>query len=206
MKIIIDPEDDIQYMSFYIKGLMGLFGRNCISFNFHAFDELPIEERHTRTMRFIVKQSTSERRYTIATNDSYQVNETLYNWSDSYGSVNANFSKTPDKLHKKLVSLCPSFAIRFTPPIYAILSATKGILTTQRDKKNYIGCWKRAIQRPRIEEYSHPNTTQENYIFHLSTLWRSDEWNRNNQGVNLRRARTQYGTPEASLQLMGITK
>ena len=62
MKIIIDPEDDIQYMSFYIKGLEEMFGRESVVFNHKAFDELPSEERHTRTMRFIIKTGSSERR------------------------------------------------------------------------------------------------------------------------------------------------
>lgn len=28
MKVIIDPEDDIQYMSFYVKGLIDRFGHS----------------------------------------------------------------------------------------------------------------------------------------------------------------------------------
>ena len=62
MKIIIDPEDDIQYMSFYIKGLEDLFGRDNVVFSYNAFTELPSNERHTRTMRFILKHGISERR------------------------------------------------------------------------------------------------------------------------------------------------
>ena len=187
MKIIIDPEDDIQYMSFYIKGLYDLFGKDSVSFVFHAFDELPIEERHTRTMRMIIKNNTAEKHYVIDTNDSYKVNEALYNWSDVYGSVNANFSKTPDNLQKKLVSLCPSFAVEYTTPWNAWLQAIHGVAKTHRNKRKYLGCWKRMLLRPRLEDYfySEPN---ERYVFHLSTLWQSDEWNRNDQGVNLRRA------------------
>ena len=43
------------------------------------------------------------------------------------------------------------------------------------------------LQRPQLKEYT-PQQAHDNYIFHLSTLWQSDEWNRNNEGVNLRRA------------------
>lgn len=188
MKIIIDFEDDIQYMSFYIKGLQDLFGKDNISYSFHAFDDIPIEERHTRSMRFIIKKGINERRYVIDTNDSYRVNEILYNWSDVYGSVNANFAKTPANLQKKLISLCPSFAIRFTNVFSAVRLSTKGMVATRRNKRKYVGCWKRTLQRPRMEEYTPYNETKDKYIFHLSTLWRSDEWNKNDQGVNLRRA------------------
>lgn len=187
MKIIIDPEDDIQYMSFYIKGLEEMFGRESVVFNHKAFDELPSEERHTRTMRFIIKTGSSERRYTIDTNDSHRVNEVLYQWCDAYGSVNANFSKTPEALQKKLISLCPSFAIQYTHPIHAIVPTLNGLLHTQRNKRKYLGCWKRTMQRPRLEAYT-MQEPREGYVFHLSTLWQSDEWNRNDEGVNLRRA------------------
>lgn len=188
MRIIIDPEDDIQYMSFYIKGLFDIFGKNNVSFDFHAFDEIPIEERHTRTMRLIINKGIGERRCTIDANDSYQVNEVLYNWSDTYGSVNANFNKTPEHLRKKLVSLCPSFAINYTKITDACFQAVKGVMTTHRNKRKYLGCWKRTIQRPQLEDYV-ASKSKENYVFHLSTLWQSDEWNKNDQGVNWRRAR-----------------
>ena len=187
MKIIIDPEDDIQYMSFYIKGLEELFGRENVAFRYDAFADLPINERHTRTMRFILKDGLTEKRFTIDTNDSYRVNEVLYQWSDRYGSVNANFSKTPEHLHKKLISLCPSFAIQYTNPLHAIAPAIKGLCSTYRNKRKYLGCWKRTIQRPKLEEYVHIEP-HEKYVFHLSTLWQSDEWNHNDEGVNYRRA------------------
>lgn len=187
MKIIIDPEDDIQYMSFYIKGLEEIFGRDNVTFNYNAFTELPLNERHTRTMRFILKEGISEKRYTIDTNDSYKVNEVLYQWSDRYGSVNANFSKTPEHLHKKLISLCPSFAIQYTNSLRALSPAIKGLCATHRNKRKYLGCWKRTMQRPKLEEYIYQKPI-EKYVFHLSTLWQSDEWNHNDEGVNYRRA------------------
>lgn len=188
MRVIIDPEDDIQYMSFYIKGLNELLGENSIRYSFRAFSGIPIEERHSRTMRFIVENGINEHRYVIDTNDSYHVNEKLYDWCDTYGSVNANFDKTPGHLHSKLVAMCPSFAVRFTNLIASVGTAAWGAMLTHRNKRKYLGCWKRTMQRPRLEEYTHGGR-QDNYVFHVSTLWSSDEWNRNDEGVNLRRAR-----------------
>ena len=187
MKVIIDPEDDIQYMSFYIKGLGDRFGQRNLTFNHHAFDDLPIEERHTRTMRFIIKHGASEMRYVIDANDSYKVNGVLYDWSDLYGSVNANFEKTPSRLQTKLVSLCPSFAIRYANALKGCACAVKGVVTTRRNKRKYLGCWKRMLQRPVLSDYCYQQP-EERYVFHLSTLWLSDEWNRNDEGVNYRRA------------------
>ena len=187
MTILVDPEDDIQYMSFYIKGLIDRFGHSSVVFSSHSFMELPIGDRITRTMRFIVKDGIKEKRYVIDTNDSHNINETLYDWCDVYGSVNTNWEKTPRHLQGKLVSLCPSFAIRYTHPLRAWASAVPWAIGTKRPKRKYLGCWRRMLQRPYLKEYS-PLWAQDNYIFHLSTLWQSDEWNRNNEGVNLRRA------------------
>ena len=187
MKIIIDPEDDIQYMSFYVKGLIDRFGFSNIIYNRHAFDELPDADRATRTMRFIIKYGAHEKRYTIDTNDSYRINESLYEWCDVYGNVNTNWTKTPENQQSKLVSLCPSFAIRYTHPIHALPIAIMGVLGTHRPMRKYLGSWRRMLQRPQLKDYI-PQPTRDNYIFHLSTLWQSDEWNRNNEGVNLRRA------------------
>lgn len=187
MKIIVDPEDDIQYMSFYVKGLIDRFGLSNVVYNRHAFEELSNADRATRTMRFIIKDGTYEKRYTIDTNDSYRINESLYDWCDVYGSVNTNWAKTPENQQGKLVSLCPSFAIRYTQPILAWTSAALGVMGTRRPRRKYLGCWRRMMQRPQLSDYTQQQA-RDNYIFHLSTLWHSDEWNRNNEGVNLRRA------------------
>ncbi len=187
MKIIVDPEDDIQYMSFYVKGLIDRFGSSSVIYNRHAFKELSDADRATRTMRFIIKEGTREKRYTIDTNDSYRINESLYEWCDVYGSVNTNWDKTPKNLQGKLVSLCPSFAIRYTHPLQAWFSAAMGVMGTSRPWRKYLGSWRRMLQRPQLKDYT-LQAARDNYIFHLSTLWQSDEWNRNNEGVNLRRA------------------
>lgn len=187
MKVIIDPEDDIQYMSFYIKGLVDRFGASDVVFNRRAFGDLPDADRFTRSMRFIIRDGLRERRYAVNTNDSYKINGTLYDWCDVYGNVNTNWAQTPASQQGKLVSLCPSFAVRYTHPLLAWPRAAVCAVGTRRPVRKYLGCWHRMLQRPQLEDYT-LHAARENYIFHLSTLWQSDEWNRNDEGVNLRRA------------------
>ena len=187
MKVIIDPEDDILYMSFYLKGLQELYGHGRMEYRRQAFDDLPPEARFSHTVRFILRDGLSERRYVIDTTDPCSVNETLYQWCDVYGSVNANFAQTPPELHGKLVALCPSFAIRHTSYPRAAMQAIRETISTRGNRHKQLGRWKRLLQRPTLEAYR-PCPSRENYIFHLSTLWQSDQWNRNDEGVNLRRA------------------
>ena len=116
-KIIIDRNCDIVYSSFYVLGLNELFGNRNVSFG--ELDNLP---RHDG-LCFLVKMGTKCVKYYIHLADSYKINEAIYDWCDVYGSVNANFTKTPEKFHDKLVPLCPSFGIRLWdfPKLYTTL-------------------------------------------------------------------------------------
>ena len=58
-----------------------------------------------------------------------------------------------------------------------------------RNLRNYFGLryrtWK---NREPLSSYVCDIPSEDNYIFFLSTLWYSDEWNKNDETVNLRRA------------------
>lgn len=193
MKILIDPADDIQYKSFYIYALLQHFGCDCISFSNTPFKDLSTAARNTKSMRFIICNGISEKRYVIHCDDTCKIHDELYRWADIYGCVNTNWGKTPKQYHSKLVSLCPSFAIRYTTPLKAMSKAIATLPYCHANPKKHLGRWKRMIHRPSYTDYStntlthsHNNTFQ--YLFHCSTLWQSDEWNRNDETVNLHRA------------------
>jgi hypothetical protein len=191
MKILIDPADDIQYKSFYIYALIHRFGSENVMFLDAPFRDLSVTERNTKSMRFIIVDGTKERRYAIHCDDKYTIHDELYRWADVYGCVNTNWAKTPEKYHSKLISLCPSFAIRYTTPLNAIQKAIITLPCCHINPKKHLGRWKRMLQRPTYEDYSHlsPLTSHLSpFLFHLSTLWQSDEWNRNDETVNQYRA------------------
>ena len=194
MNVIIDPVDDILYMSFYVYGLTKLFGSNNICFSPEPFALLSTKSRHSKSTRFIIKKDGSERKYVIHCDDTYSIHEELYNWCDVYGCVNANYAKTPKKYHQKLVSLCPSFAIRCWNLPQTIYHALCNRPNDGTSARKFFGKHKRLLQRPKYSDYSSPDSqfpilnSQYAYVFFLSTLWYSDEWNKNDEGVNLRRA------------------
>lgn len=188
MIVIIDPTDDILYKSFYIYGLEQFFGRNRIRYSQEPFDALSKESRRTRSIRFIVEDSSMKKRYVIACNDSYQVIPELYDWCDVYGSVNANFDLTPKEYHPKLVSLCPSFAIRCWTPIETILYVIQGLSNCDSSIRKHLGKHKRLLRRVPYRSYVERVPVKDNYVFTCSTLWYNDEWNKNDENVNLSRA------------------
>ena len=190
MKVIIDPLDDILYKSFYIYGLEYLFDRSQVCYDEPSFSGLSMKARNSKSIRFIINQTGRSCRYVIACDDSFAINDELYNWCDVYGSVNANFAKTGDAYHEKLVSLCPSFAIKCWNLPQIIKQSLLGVINTNQSVRKHFGKYKRLIERPKYDDYCKIDSSEvdAHYVFFLSTLWYSDEWNKNDEGVNARRA------------------
>ena len=163
-------------------------------------------------MRFIVCSDIyKQKKYFIHTNDPYQLNEENYNWCDIYGCVNANFTHYPKDEYTKLVSLAPSFGIRKDASLVHVLMEAFGqflycwhdVLNksewnkyTQKEECNKVRNIKHyftrriKVYRDRLplSKYENKNKSKDNYVFFLSTLWYNNEWNKNDEGVNLRRA------------------
>lgn len=183
MQVIINDTCDIVYSSFFIQGLYSMFGKRNV-----RFSRAMVKAGGSSNLNFVVSQGgTQERKYSISLADSYKVDESLYDWCDVYGSVNANFAKTPNKYHDKLVALCPSFGVR----IWGLPRSMAFALFHQANvripiKKRMGKAW-RLYRRPAYEDYT-PSLVSNHDVFFLSTLWYNDEWNRNDEGVNSRRA------------------
>lgn len=182
VQVIVGSDADIVYSSFYIQGLCRLFGKRNV-----RFGRIEGKPAQSGSLSFVLyREGRQERKYAISLADSYKVDESLYDWCDAYGSVNANFAKTPEQFHGKLVALCPSFGVRlWSQPralLYALSDADKDMSIKKR-----LGKALRMLHRPTYEDYS-PSAVSDRCVFFLSTLWYNDEWNKNDEGVNARRA------------------
>ena len=188
MKAIVDPCDNILYKSFYIYGLEQLLGRRNVYYNAKSFSSLSDESRNTKSIRFIIEDANKQRRFMIACDDMYQVIPELYEWCDVYGNVNANFPKTPHEYHKKLVSLCPSFAVRCWSAPTAISHAVQEMPKDLNGLRKHFGKYKRMLQRNEYSSYRSLFCSDNDYLFMCSTLWTNNEWNKVDDTVNLSRA------------------
>jgi len=190
-KIIIDPIANVYYSGFYIKGLYDKFGIRNIKFNSKPFEY--IKDRGDN-LNFIIINENITTKYSIHYDDPFEVKPYHYEWCDVYGCVNANFEKTPIEFHSKLVSLPPSFGIQlwgtFPTFFYLTINALKVWKITNIRK--FSGKYKRQLllRLPYKDYRANVKLTNvlQPYIFHLSTLWYSDEWNKNDEGVNKVRA------------------
>lgn len=207
-KIIIDPRSNYSYSSFYVFGLEELVGKRNISYNLKPFAEL---NDLGNDLRFILDKDGVKTKFFIHTNDSYQLRQEDYNWCDVYGCVNANFSHYPKDVYPKLISLVPSFAIRndssflkcikealllFCTTSNHVLNRKEWNKYTQQLECNkwrnikhfFLRRFKNWMNRLPLSAYENSNNSKDDYVFFLSTLWYSDTYNKNDEGVNLRRA------------------
>lgn len=209
MKIILDPRSGFVYGSFYVFGLIQLFGKANVSYSMRFYRGLASPSQN---LRFIIQDGKKLAKYFIQTNDDYRLYESDYEWCDVYGCVNTNYLHYPREQYPKLVSLAPSFAIRIedSNALKVIIMAClrlASILPTvllgqEWNKENQrMECrpfvnikhffsrqyksWKNRLP---ISAYYLSVNSEDNFIFFLSTLWYSNEWNNNDKGVNLRRA------------------
>lgn len=207
MKVIVDPRSNYPYCSFYLFGLERIVGYRNIVYSLNPFRDL----NDFGDMRFIIKDGDKQTKYFIHMNDSYHILELDYEWCDVYGCVNTNFTHYPKEKYPKLVSLVPSFGIRYESTFSKAMLNTMMILfpvwkyvlkkkewnkATQSMEcnrmlniKHYFTrrykAWKNRLP---LSAYDNEIKSEDDYVFFLSTLWYSDEWNQNDKTVNLRRA------------------
>ena len=187
----VNPLNHIAYSSYYIYALREVLGQAAVRFDCTPFQDLSVESQLSRGLLFTIRQSGSpEKKYFICGNDSYRIEEEIYDWCDVYASVNANFEKTPGRT--KLISLVPSFGVKVWGTVGTILKALSNVVFYQRvvhdhRVKTFLGNYKRLLDRPFYTELA-PATSSSDYVFFCSTLWYNDEYNQNDQRVNARRA------------------
>ena len=206
MKVIIDPRSSYAYGSMYVYGLMQLGAT--ISYSIAPFRHLHSIENN---LRFVVEKNDRQTKYFIQANDSYHIISEDYEWCDVYGHVNANFTHYPKEQWPKVVSLVPSFGISLHGKwgtvwlaLKNLLKCPKAVLCKQawnkyanrmevnvyKNVKHYFGSnyYKIWLNRLPLSAYENSTSSEDDYIFFLSTLWYSNGENKNDETVNLRRA------------------
>lgn len=208
MKVIIDPRSNYSYSSFYLLELEKLAGKGNVIYSMAPFREL---DDLDRCMRFVVQKGENKINFFLHLNDPYRISEPDYEWCDVYGSVNANYGYYPPITYSKLVSLAPSFGIRYeTSFLKAMFNSMMTLFRTwkyvvgrkewnkssqsmERNiivnfKKHFTRRYKTWKNRLPLSAYDSQDQSEDKYVFFLSTLWYNDEWNQNDKTVNLRRA------------------
>jgi len=177
-KIIIDPNHRILYSSYYIKGLIEIFGKGNVLFSAKPFRELKVqEESHSfdQYFAFIVKSETIKQKIIIDFRDKRSIKQSAYKWCDKYAKINYCKETTPQHFQEKIISIPPGFGIKLWPfhktAYYALVNLIKSWNRLSTDPRTFIRNYINMYHRPAIDDYITKVATNENYVFFISNLW-----------------------------------
>lgn len=189
MTVYIDPACNVNYCSFYIKGLRSLFGSNNVVFTSKGFHGL----RYTfdsHCIAFII----DKKKYVIDCADS---NTLFFNcfleWADFYGKVNYSSEYIPVKFKRKIKHVGPNFgmAIFGRNKWEALLKCIPNYLKSRSRLDvsfgTFLSPYLWLYKRYGIQWGTAKSKVSSNSIFMISRYWKGQPWV-NDARVNFIRA------------------
>lgn len=175
MIALIDPRFQINYSSYYIRGLYDVVGKRNIRFDIingitiHSLDDF------RKGMAVLFQYGNREKRLFIDTGDSDGIHPEFYRWSDIYAKINVR----PEDIHlKKLRVIGPSFGIQLWNPIKTLFLAIVNYWRARKGEgelppiKDYLLNYAYTfVRRVPLQRYERPCHEDRDYVFALNTLW-----------------------------------
>ena len=156
-KIIINPNINVTYSAFYVKGLQIAFGKKNVSFaDWNEINLFPSVEKILSFLFIVIDEEKSERiKVAIDYRDfNYITDKVSYEWSDIFGKVNTNWKITPIEEFPKIVCLPTNFSIRsfnFWESIFFSISNYPKVKPTK--KKSYFSQYFKQKNKLWIEQF-----------------------------------------------------
>lgn len=176
MKVFVDPACNINYGSFYVKGLWDLFGRDNVIFTSKYFHSLRYTTQ-THCLAFVI----SDTRYVIDWADS---NEVFYDdflqWSDVYGKVNYNAACLPGFNREKIKVISPNFGIgcfggnRYQAVIICLSNYWKCFSRLKDGFLSYLSPYLWLYKRSHIDLNPSVSTVGSRTIFMVARYWQGE--------------------------------
>lgn len=176
ISIKIDSRLKYNYFSYYLLGILNVYGKECIEYDIKPFMGL-----HYRSMQdynsgvpFIYSNSVKDYKIFICFEDNARVYEDRYEWCDIYAMVNPTEEQVKD--YNKLFPIGPEFGITIGSSLHSIITCARMYLNGRKyssiSPKIYLRDYLYTnIRRRPIEDYERKCEVRKNYIFHASTLW-----------------------------------
>jgi hypothetical protein len=179
--VVLNPAFDIFYNSFYLHGLLELFGSSRIEYASRSFPRLSsgclaLLVRGTRELRVIIDP------YDGAVITNY--NRRGLEWCDVYAKVNLASTLVPEDQRHKCLPIGPSFPVRLWGPMRSAWMAARtyrtsvdyaprlqGINNSREHFANYSRQYRYALP---LQSFVRTRT-RDGYIYFLSSLWREEE-------------------------------
>lgn len=184
MKIIIDPRIKYNYATFYLLGLQRLFGNRAIQWDIKPFLHFDYSTKlqYNRGMPIIICGGGDLKIFIDYFDDATFEND-RYEWCDVYAKVNPRESDLIK--YKKMMAIGPSFGIRVSPLLVTLFLGVSNFCksrgyTSRNFKQMILDYLYPYVRRLNIANYETDHViTEENYTFHLATLWNGENEKQN---------------------------
>lgn len=176
-KIYIDPRCRINYASFHIYGFINLVGKKNVIFSVAPFkDEIKYNTKQDYNQGFCIiaknEKDKIEKKIYIDFEDDPTFLEDKYDWCDIYAKINL---KKEDLSRDKVISVGPHFGIslwnKFSTFSHFFSNYLKSRKHTNISAKAMLKDYVYTIIRRRPYSKYQKETSSDNYVFSLSTLW-----------------------------------
>lgn len=178
MKVLVDPACNINYCSFYIKGLYDLYGEENVKFATKPFKNL-IYTHDSHNLAFVVNGI----KYVIDCADS---NSLFYDgfleWADIYGKVNYKQECLPEKWRYKIKKVGPNFGIgifgknKYESSLWALINYFRTRKRLKYGFKRFLSQYLWLYKRFGLTWEPLQSAVGSNTIFMVSRYWKGQPW------------------------------
>lgn len=170
-QIIIDPACNFYYSSFFIKGLMEIYGRKVI-FRSTPFAGLKYSSL-THILSLLVIEENQERKIVIDFSDAPDIDPKFLEWCDVYGKINYRDAIVAG--NNKIIAAAPNYAVKiWNRPMAGFISLLNYIKSYNRTIPFHPFISKYLMTAKRVSNFNDPEIiVQPGYIFFVSTWWRT---------------------------------
>ncbi len=173
-RIVIRPDFDAYYCSYYLAGIEEIFGPRSIRFSRDGFPG----GHEPHSLAFRVEPEGAK--VFVDTQDSSALYEESLDWCDSYAKINVDAGALGGEARSKVLSIGPSFGIR----IWGLMRA--GTLAAGNFRRSgammsglhavrelFANYWRQYHYRLPLSAFE-PGRTEDGYVFFLTSLWRRE--------------------------------
>lgn len=170
MPVRVYPTFEPTYHTYYLQGLVDVFGSRGIRYTVDGFPWLP-----RRCLAFITERP--QRKVYIDARDPTDLEPHGLAWCDVYAKINIDWSVVTEAQREKLVAIGPHFSIRLWNPPTAAWHALNNYWQARsriaQTRRHFAGYWQQYKAHYWIDSYI-PQPGDPNYVFFSSTLWPND--------------------------------
>lgn len=178
MTVYVDPACNINYGSFYIKGLWNLYGRKNVEFTSRYFKKLKYTT-DSHCIAFVV----AGKKYVIDFADSNRLfYDCFLEWADEYGKVNYFQEAIPQKWAHKVHRVGANFGIgcfgrnKYTATLKCLINFSKCFRRLKYGFKGFLSPYLWLYKRSRISWEPSVSTVGSRKIFMVSRYWKGQPW------------------------------